>query len=85
MKRKSKSERTLSLSKLETRFILNLVLDEHNKMHPYFQGQPGHEKLVSQTNINDVSNYREYEKKLHALQKKLGQFDIEWYETGVRF
>ena len=68
---KHKKNKPIGLNKLETRFLLNLVLEEQNVL---LSGLTDIKK-PSYTNINNCKNKAIYERKIGMLKRKLQRLD----------
>ena len=69
-----KKLKTIKLGRLETRFILNLVLGESNEMHH----PDGHR--LSRTNIHNVKGRKDYKRKMRTLLNKIQLLDRSFYD-----
>ena len=71
----------MKLTRLETRFLLNFVLGECNRMHPYFKKQPGFGANLCDTNLNNLDgSVDRYERVMFPLSKKLQRADQKFYK-----
>lgn len=73
---KGKKRKTIKLDRLETRFILNFLTDERNKMQ-----MGGGFKVMNLRNIDKPIGeaFRVYHKKLGKLIKKLAKLEEDFY------
>jgi len=64
--------REIKLSKLETRFLFNFILEENNKIRQ--------EKNLDLINLNNVDgSFLKYKKKIQILKNKLEKLDKKFY------